>query len=142
MVHFDLSPLPSALLSGLLWLLFLLVCQKVFSSVILRLAQIFFCEQLSWKEQTTWLSYATGKSIAFLGNLASRRRTGGQESGCAYLRGYRSVMLSSLRDPPSSLEAGSQKAVLWPGSPSPSMWSSLFFFLCNRQAGTYSTPCF
>lgn len=43
-VHLDLFPLPSALLSRLLWLLFLLVCQKVFSSVVLRLAQIFFCE--------------------------------------------------------------------------------------------------
>lgn len=42
--HSGLSPFPSALLFGLLWRLFLLVCQKVFRSGVLRLAQIFFCE--------------------------------------------------------------------------------------------------
>ncbi|XP_078201586.1 uncharacterized protein LOC128931544 [Callithrix jacchus] len=55
--------------------------------------------------------------------------------------GYRSVMLSSLGAPPSSLDMGSQKASHKRG-PSPSIRSSLFLLRCTRHSGTYSSPCF
>lgn len=68
------------------------------------------------------------------------RMVGGRGTVC--LRGYRSAMLSlSLGAALSSLDMGSQKASLGQGGPSLAAWSSRFFLLCRRQAGTYSTPC-
>lgn len=146
---------PRALFSVVPWLP-IFICPRVVGAVPgLGPSQVLSGGQLSWKEQRDRLCPITLTTCVAFGAEREGRpdplaADGGQpcqqdwEGTRSHLRGYRSVMLSSLSlgtAPSPSLDSGSQKAALGRGGLSPPTWSPLLC-LCRRQLGTNSTPCF